>query len=244
MNAIILAAGLGTRLRPLTNDKPKALVELEGKPMLEHLMLKMKRSGFKHVVINVHYKGETIMDFINKNNGFGIKTDISDEREMLLDTGGGIAHALSYFDDDNPVLVHNVDIICNADLTNLYESSKHNDVLLMVQKRQSSRMLYFDDAMNLSGWMNLKSGEKKSPFENFIPENFSSYAFSGIHVINTRMIQCLKKQTEAFPLIPFYLSLADKMNIKGTLFSQNEEWVDAGTTESLYLAEQIIKNNY
>lgn len=241
MNAIILAAGLGTRLRPLTNDRPKAMVEVAGAPMLQHLICKMKNAGFKHIVINVHYMAEQIIDFLQRNNSFGIRIDVSDERNMLLDTGGGIAHALRFFEDDMPVLVHNVDVISDVNLREIYSLSDGCDTLLLVQKRTSSRMLYFDEKMALKGWMNMKSGEKMSPFNDFSPERFSPYAFSGIHVINKRIAQQMREKKGAFPLIPFYLNSANKADIRGVLFPQFCKWVDAGTPESLERASEILK---
>ena len=116
MNAIILAAGLGTRLRPLTDNTPKALVEVGGKTMLEHQILKLKKAGFNNIVINIHYFGEQIIEFLERNNNFGLNIKISDERDLLLDTGGGIAKAGKMFDNDSPILVHNVDIFTNLDL--------------------------------------------------------------------------------------------------------------------------------
>ena len=149
MNAIILAAGLGTRLRPLTDDRPKALVEVGGASMLQHLICKMKRAGFTHIVVNVHYMGEQIIDFLQRNDSFGIRIDVSDERDLLLDTGGGIARALRFFDNEKPVLVHNVDVISNINLGKIYSLACECDTLLLVQQRNSSRMLYFNENMAL-----------------------------------------------------------------------------------------------
>lgn len=242
MNAIILAAGLGTRLRPLTDDRPKALVEVAGVSMLQHLICKMKLAGFTHIVVNVHYMGEQIIDFLRRNDSFGIRIDVSDERDLLLDTGGGIARALRFFDDDRPVLVHNVDVISDVNLGAIYSLAEESDTMLLVQRRSSSRMLYFDDNMALAGWMNLKNGEKKSPFTDFSPERFASYAFSGIHVINSRMAHRMKEVEGAFPLIPFYLENAACMNVRATLFPETCRWVDAGTPEALERAAEILNN--
>ncbi|MBR5511788.1 MAG: nucleotidyltransferase family protein [Bacteroidaceae bacterium] len=242
MNAIILAAGLGTRLRPLTDARPKALVEVAGASMLQHLILKMKCAGFTHIVVNVHYMSEQIIDFLQRNDSFGIRIDVSDERNLLLDTGGGIARALSFFDDEKPVLVHNVDVISDVNLGELYASAEGCDTLLLVQKRSSSRMLFFDEQMALAGWMNMKSGEKRSPFHDFAPENFTPYAFSGIHVINDAMARRMKETDGAFPLIPFYLENAARMSVKAALFPDTCRWVDAGTPEALERAADILKN--
>ena len=143
MNAIILAAGLGTRLRPLTDNTPKALVEVGGKTMLEHQILNLKKAGVTNIVINIHYFGEQIIEFLKRNNNFGLNIKISDERELLLDTGGGIAKAGSLFENDAPILVHNVDIFTNVDLKKIYSECDKYDVMLVTEKPRSNRVLYF-----------------------------------------------------------------------------------------------------
>ena len=140
MNAIILAAGLGTRLRPLTDNTPKALVEVGGKTMLEHQILKLKKAGFNNIVINIHYFGEQIIEFLKRNNNFGLNIKISDERDLLLNTGGGIAKAGKMFDNDSPILVHNVDIFTNLDLSKVYNEGMKYDVMLVTEKPRSNRV--------------------------------------------------------------------------------------------------------
>ena len=116
MKAMIFAAGLGTRLKPLTDTMPKAMVPIKRKPLLEHQIMRLKESGFNHLVINVHHFADQIIDFLNENNDFGLKIDISDERDLLLETGGGVKRAAHFFSDDEPFLIHNVDILSNVDL--------------------------------------------------------------------------------------------------------------------------------
>ncbi|MBQ3681272.1 MAG: NTP transferase domain-containing protein, partial [Paludibacteraceae bacterium] len=116
MKAMIFAAGLGTRLKPLTDDRPKAMVEVNGKPLIQHIIEKLTANGFDEIIVNVHHFAEQIIDFLRENNNFGIRIEISDERGMLLETGGGIKKAAHFFDDGKPFLVHNVDIFSNADL--------------------------------------------------------------------------------------------------------------------------------
>lgn len=240
MNAIILAAGLGTRLRPLTDDCPKALVQVAGRPMLEWQILKLKDAGFENIVVNVHYLGRQIVDFLSRMNNFGLNIMVSDERDLLLDTGGGIARAGRMFDNDAPVLVHNVDVFTDIDLGRVYRDAWQYDAMLVVQRRCSSRMLYFDDDMRLRGWMNKKTGETKSSFEGFVPENYGEYAFSGVHVFGKRALQAMGSGDRAFPLIPFYLSAAVELDIRGVLFPEQASWVDAGTPKSLVEAERIV----
>lgn len=243
MNAVILAAGLGTRLRPLTDDRPKALVEVAGLSMLEHQILHLRAAGFNRIVVNVHYMGQMIVDFLASKGNFGIDVQVSDESDLLLDTGGGIARAAAMFGSDEPVLVHNVDVFSNAPLAQLYERAKGCDALLLVQERSSSRMLYFDDAMRLAGWKNIKSGEVKSPYEGFCESNFLPYAFSGIHILGAGAFEKMPRG-EAFPLIPFYLSQAVELNIKGELFPCDGSWVDAGRPDDLERAAEIVRKFY
>ena len=151
MNAMIFAAGLGTRLRPYTNDRPKAMVEVDGRPMIAHQMVKLKKAGFRRVVINVHHFAQQIIDYVNANDGFGLDVAFSDETGLLLDTGGGIRKALPLFDNDKPILIHNVDIFSNADLATLYSNHmvEGADASLLVSRRSTSRFLVFDDSLEV-----------------------------------------------------------------------------------------------
>ena len=141
MNALIFAAGLGTRLRPLTNDRPKALVEVNGRTLLEHNILKLREAGFNHIVVNVHHFGEQIIQFLDAHQHFGIDILVSDERGLLLDTGGGLRKALPLFGNNEPVLVHNVDIVSDADVAQLYRQAAAGSQLatLVVNQRETSR---------------------------------------------------------------------------------------------------------
>ena len=152
MKAMIFAAGLGTRLKPLTDHMPKALVPVNGRPMLEHVILKLKQSGFNELVINIHHFGEQIIDFLEANQNFGLTIHISDEREQLLDTGGGIKKAAPFFQGNEPFLIHNVDILSDTDLKALYESHLHsgNDATLLASKRMISTVV-----CSLTGWARL-----------------------------------------------------------------------------------------
>ena len=147
---MIFAAGLGTRLKPLTDHTPKALVKVNGRPMLEHIILKLKASGFTEIVVNIHHFGEQIIDFLQANGNFGLNIHISDERDQLLDTGGGIKKASAFFQGNEPFLVHNVDILSNTDLRNLYlhHLKEGSDATLLVSQRATSRYLLFDVMLN------------------------------------------------------------------------------------------------
>ena len=155
---MIFAAGLGTRLRPLTDHTPKALIKVAGKPMLEHVILRLKAAGFDDIVINIHHLGEQIIDFLRDNDNFGINIRISDERDFLLDTGGGIKKAEPLFDGSSePILIHNADILSDIDLKALYQyhTQSGNDATLLVSHRKTVRYLLFDKpSLRLRGWIN------------------------------------------------------------------------------------------
>ena len=161
MKALIFAAGLGNRLKPLTDTTPKALLPVDGKPMLEHVILKLKDAGFDQITVNIHHFGQQIIDFLKEKNNFGIDIHISDEREYLLDTGGGIKHAAEFLDGDEPFMVHNVDIFSNVDFRELYKKHLESNALatLLVSKRKTSRYLLFNQEDKLCGWRNRETGE-------------------------------------------------------------------------------------
>ena len=164
MKAMIFAAGTGSRLKRLTAHTPKALIPIGGKPMLEHVILKLKSSGFDQIVINIHHLGNQIVDFLEANNNFGVRIEISDESDYLLDTGGGIKKATSLLCGNEPFLIHNVDILSNVDLKKLYDTHVQTNPLatLLVSQRNTSRYLLFNKENRLCGWRNHETGEVKS----------------------------------------------------------------------------------
>lgn len=239
---MIFAAGLGTRLRPLTNDRPKALVEVAGKTLLEHTILKLKQEGFEHLVVNVHHFGEMIIDFLNGHQNFGIDIKVSDERQMLLNTGGGIKHAIPLFTEPDPVLIHNVDIVSDINLNELYKEHLNNSAnnpnitgaTLAINQRKTSRYLMFDDGHKLCGWTNISTGEKKGK------EGHHS-AFAGIHVVDQQLFPFLEAiKEDSFPIIDFYLDVCNKVSLFGKDVTENK-WVDCGKPESLIKANEIIE---
>lgn len=241
---MIFAAGLGTRLRPLTDNLPKALVPVDGKPMLERVMLKLKAAGFTHVVVNVHHFGQKIVDFLEEKRNFGLAVDISDEREKLLDTGGGIRKAARYFRGNAPVLVHNVDILSDVDLGGFYGKHKASSAAasLWVSKRDTSRYLFFDGEDRLCGWENRKTGEVKSPFPDFCPTRYEGYAFGGIHVISPSLLEQMQDWDEKFSIIDFYLAVAGRVEIKACPASADSFWMDLGKPEAIAEAECYLKS--
>lgn len=236
---MIFAAGLGSRLKPLTDNTPKALIPINGKPMLEHVILKLKDAGFRQIVINIHHLGQQIIDFLATNNNFGVQIDISDERGYLLDTGGGIKNVAQLLQGNEPFLVHNVDIMSDIDLRDLYNRHLQMKPLatLLVSKRNTSRYLLFNKENKLCGWRNHETGEVKSYYPNFDPAQYNEYAFSGIHVISPDIFEWMEEWTGKFSIINFYLSICAKANIHAYP-SENLRLIDVGKPEALAKAEE------
>ena len=238
---MIFAAGLGSRLKPLTDNMPKALVPVAGKPMLEHVILKLKEAGFDQIVINIHHLGQQIIDFLQANNNFGVKIYISDERDYLLDTGGGIKKAALFLQGDEPFLVHNVDILSNVDLKLLYQQHVNNNALatLLVSQRQTSRYLLFNQENKLCGWRNHATGEVKSFYPYFDPQQYTEYAFGGIHVMSPKILDWMEEWTGKFSIIQFYLSICARTDIHAFPLS-NLRLLDIGKPETLAEAERFL----
>ena len=226
MQAMILAAGLGTRLQPITDKIPKALVPLrtaEGgeKPLLEIQLEKLRLSGISKVVINVHHFAGQVKTFVSdylENNGFPLRICISDESDRLLDTGGAIRKARPLFNPGEPVLIHNVDILSNLDLTGFFK--QHDPDLhlatLAVSKRNTSRQLLFDRQWNLAGWVNRTDGRTKW-VEGYSPaEEYHMRAFTGIHLVSPHILHLMDPWPDVFSVIDFYLRAASKGVIRGT----------------------------
>lgn len=240
MKAFIFAAGLGTRLKPLTDTMPKALVSVAEKPLLEHLILKLKSAGFDEIVVNVHHFAEQILDFLTQKQNFGIKIHVSDERNLLLETGGALKHAAHYFTSHEPILLHNVDILSNVDLADFYKKHQHDSLAtLLVSNRKSSRNLLFDEKNRLMGWMNLQTNELKTPYEQLDVARCRSFAFSGIHIISPKVFEMMNTWGEKFSIVDFYLSLAKQENIQGVVDS-NLRLLDVGKVDVLQDAESFL----
>jgi len=239
MKAMIFAAGMGTRLKPLTDNTPKALIPVGGKPMLEHIILKLKAAGFDHIVINIHHLGQQILDFLASKNNFDIRIDISDERDYLMDTGGGIKKAARFFTDNEPFLVHNVDIISDVDLGKLYHTHLETNPLatLLVSKRNTSRYLLFNKENKLCGWRNHETGEVKSYYPNFDPAQYNEYAFGGIHVLSPEIFEWMEEWTGKFSIINFYLAICAKANLRA-FPAEDLRLIDIGKPGALEKAEK------
>jgi len=238
---MILAAGLGTRLKPITDKIPKALVPVGGTPMLEHIILKIKAAGFTHIVINIHHFGEQITDFLASKDNFGLTIDISDERDYLLDTGGGIRQAGRFLNGNEPFLVHNTDMFTNVDLMAMYRSHVNSNAFatLAVSPRWNPRQLLFNKEGLLCGWQNLETGAVKTQIPNFDPSNCTAYAFGGIHVISPQIFQHMESWTGKFSIINFYLSICAQKPIH--LYTADDiRLIDAGKPTGIAEAEQWL----
>lgn len=241
MNAFIFAAGLGTRLKPLTDTMPKALVPVAGKPLLAHVIEKLKAAGCKKIVINIHHFGQMIMDYVKENNNFGIDIVFSDEREMLLETGGAIKHAVDLLGDE-PFLIHNVDIMSNVDLKALWSEhiNSGSAATLLVSKRNSSRALLFNKESNLTAWTNKNTGEIKTPYENVEIARLEEFAFSGIHVFSPQLFKYFGEYPEKFSIIDFYLNTCKAEKIKA-FTQENLKLLDVGKLDSLEKANAFVQ---
>ena len=237
---MIFAAGLGTRLKPLTDHMPKALVPVAGKPMLEHVILKLIASGFDEIVINVHHFAEQIIDFLKEKNNFGIKIWISDETEELLDTGGGIKKASSLLNE--PFLVHNADILSNVDLKALYDFhiASENDATLLVSPRKTVRYLLFDPSNRLCGWINKDTLQTKPEGFIYEPEVQQEYAFGGIHIISPSLFKYMEGWTGKFSIMDFYLQTCQKAKLGGYA-KEDLQLIDIGKPDTLAQAEEFIR---
>ena len=258
MQAMIFAAGLGTRLKPLTDRIPKALVRVGGEPLLKRVIFQLKDAGFTRIVVNVHHFSNQIIDYLHDNDNFGLDIRISDETDKLLETGGGIKKAYPLFDPSEPILIHNVDILSNVDLKKFYQmetkdlldassstTSSGSDVLplaarLLVSERKTKRYLLFDDTMRLVGWNNIETGEVKSPYPNLDPKKYKMYAFSGIHMVAPSLFPWMDDEPDKFPIMDFYLKHCDKVRIEG--YVKNDlKLMDVGKQETLREAEAFLK---
>ena len=242
MNAFIFAAGLGTRLKPLTDTMPKALVPVGGKPLLAHVIEKLKAAGCKKIVINIHHFGDMIIDYVKSQNSFGVDILFSDERQMLLETGGAIKHAVDLLGDE-PFLIHNVDILSNVDLEALINAHTESNsaATLLVSKRNSTRALLFSSDGNLTAWTNKTTGEVKTPFENIDLATIEEFAFSGIHIFSPRLFKYFGAYPEKFSIIDFYLNTCKEEKIKA--YTQDGlQLLDVGKLDSLEKAEGFVKS--
>lgn len=245
---MIFAAGLGTRLKPLTDTMPKALVPVGGRPLLDINIRRLMAQGYDRFVVNIHHFAQQIIDYV-KEQDYAPLVHFSDESDQLLETGGGLKKAQTLFRDDQPILIHNVDILDNVNYD--WFARQHQpdeDAVLLVSQRTTKRYLLFDNAMHLMGWKNVETGEIKSPYEyvrrtglSQHGEELNMFAFSGIHSFSPRLFPLMERFPECFPIIDFYLSVCHRAPIVG-LVKPDLQLMDVGKIETLDQAEKFIQS--
>jgi NDP-sugar pyrophosphorylase family protein len=245
MKAMVLAAGLGTRLRPLTDDRPKALVEVGGRTLLEITLARLRGFGVREVVINVHHFADMVVEYLKAKNNFGMRVEISRE-DVLLDTGGGLKKVGWFFrEDSEPFIVHNVDVISTIDLLRMVEFHRERGALatLAVQERETSRYLLFDEQGRLRG----RRAESDAPLRGWAGEApapthaSQTLAFSGVHVISPRIFSVMTEDG-AFSIIESYLRLAAAGENILAFRADEYYWRDLGRAENLAQADRDLKN--
>lgn len=239
MKAMILAAGLGSRLFPITSDKPKALVQIAGKTLLELVILKLKNSGCKEIIINVHHFADMIIDYVKKKN-FEVDIQFSDEKNELLDTGGGLKNAASFFDKKEPFVLHNVDILCDINLNDLLNAHLKSKALatISVRNRNTNRYFLFNDDNILCGWKNIKSDDVKIVRKS--KKDLISFSNCGIQIFNPEIFSYMPSEN-VFSLIDLYLQVAPSQKIKAFVYDDGY-WIDLGKKENFAEAEKIIES--
>ena len=239
---MLFAAGLGTRLGGLTANKPKALVEVNGKPLLYYAIEYLKKYGVNDIIINVHHYPDLIINYVNQNSLFGINIEFSDERDLLLETGGGLLKAKHFFTDVDNFVVYNTDIYTSLDLNQAINLHKNENALatLVVRNRETSRYLLFSNDNTMCGWKNVNTGEE------IITRNkadLTNYAFSGIQVLSTKIFDLLKdKENTKFSITKAYIELSKNNKIVGFV-DKSKYWIDAGKPETIEQLSNILKNH-
>ena len=252
---MIFAAGLGTRLKPLTDTMPKALVRVGGEPLIKRVIMNLAAAGVDRIVVNVHHFAGQIIDYLKDNDNFGLDIRISDETAGLLETGGGIKKAAPLFDPTAPILIHNVDILSNVNLSEFYQVASRSengkvkseesncrddvDAVLLVSWRKTKRYLLFNDDMRLVGWTNIETGEVRSPYPDLDPKKCRMYAFAGIHALSPRLLKMMDEFPDRFGIIDFYLKACATHNIKGYV-KDDLKLMDIGKLDTLAQAEEFL----
>lgn len=243
MKALIFAAGLGTRLRPLTDKMPKALVPVAGAPMLERVICKLREAGLGPFVVNVHHFAEQIEEYLAGNGNFGAQLAISRETAEPLETGGGIKHAAPLLaSEEGRFLVHNVDILSDLDLSWFLEQDEpENLATLLLTDAPAYRYLLFDEQMRLAGWTNVLTGEIKSPYlPDFDPSLYRHYSFCGIHIVSDAVFEKMAAWPDKFSIIDFYLSECAAGKIRGVV-AKDLSLIDIGSPAKLEEAGRAVE---
>lgn len=263
MKAMIFAAGLGTRLKPLTDTLPKALVPVCGKPLIEHVARKLLASGIDEAVVNIHYFADKVEEWVNSQSWITVDrgnkergkmlVEISDERNLLLETGGAVLHARRYLEGCGRFIIHNVDILSNCDIE-WFASRVKEDALatLLVSERDTTRFLLFaPDTLRLVGWMNTDTGDYSVVSPEIVPSECRALAFSGIHILSDKVPALMEEYVREkglpvdevngtrFPIMSFYMWLAARYPVYGVV-AQNLEFIDVGKLDALKPAEEFV----
>ncbi|MBI4669826.1 MAG: nucleotidyltransferase family protein [Elusimicrobia bacterium] len=247
MKAIILAAGIGSRLRPVTGKIPKALIEIGGTPVLEIVIRRLMKAGVKEIIINLHYLPEMLVDFLKVKNNFGLRIEFSRESE-LLDTGGGLKKAADFFDDGQPFFLHNADVLSNIDLNQMYRFHVGQGALatLAVKKRRSNRYFLFDKEGLLCGWGTSEPLTSFDSAQDRLPspskgegKEREAMAFCGIHVISPEIFQKMS-ETGVFSINQVYLRLAGQGETIQAFRADDYYWADIGDEKKLKQVRQDI----
>ncbi len=263
MKAMIFAAGLGTRLKPLTDTLPKALVPVCGKPLIEHVARKLLASGIDEAVVNIHYFADKVEEWVNSQSWITVDrgnkergkmlVEISDERNLLLETGGAVLHARRYLEGCGKFIIHNVDILSNCDIA-WFASRVKEDALatLLVSERDTTRFLLFaPDTLRLVGWMNTDTGDYSVVSPDIVPGECRALAFSGIHILSDKVPALMEEYVREkglpvdevngtrFPIMSFYMWLAARYPVYGVV-AQNLEFIDVGKLDALKPAEEFV----
>jgi MurNAc alpha-1-phosphate uridylyltransferase len=241
MRAMILAAGLGTRLRPLTDQIPKPLVRFQGKPLLEIIIDRLLFFGIEKIVVNIHHHSDQVVEFLRSRDYFKGKVVVSDETDRLMDTGGGVLKARELLDNGEPFILHNVDVYTNLDINKLVAAHQDDNALITiaVKKRMPSRSLLFDEQNCLSGWQNNKTGDQKIIRE--FKGDLTDYGNSCIYVINPEFFR-LASSSEPVSLTDLYLDLARTYPVKGYIHNQ-DYWYNLGLYDTFLKAEAEVTSN-
>lgn len=256
MKALVFAAGLGTRLGEFTKEHPKALVEVDGTPMLGRVLLKLRDAGISDVTVNVYHFAQQIKDYLAANDEFGMLLHISDETGMLLETGGGMLAAARYLDGDEPVVVHNADILTDFPLAEMISrhSASGADATLLVAKRDTARYIMFAPDGRMEGWTNISTGQCRP--EGFVPQAaMLRRAFGGVHVVSPRILAALARYNDArvsagaaadahgvsrFSIMDFYIDSCRELQLRAYEPSRPYRWCDIGKPDSLARARELF----
>lgn len=237
--AMIFAAGLGTRLKPITDHKPKALVEVGEITLLQRVIEKFKEANFQRIVVNVHHFSNQIVDFLKQHHNFDVDIRISDETAALLNTGGGIKAAQNLFGEGR-ILIHNVDILSNVNLQKFYIAQPEALAVLLVSNRKTKRYLLFNEELTLVGWRNIETGEVRSPYPHLDVNQCKMYAFAGIHSFSPNLFPLMNAYPANFSIIDFYLDVCKQVSIKAYV-DNNLQLMDVGKQDTLAKATAFLQ---